>query len=67
METPTNACACGGYDLKRLSGRMKEVVMLAIFGATVGGRAQADGEKTIGDQEKEEKAKAKICSSVFVN
>ena len=52
METPTNACGWGGYDEKRLSGRMKEVVTLAIVGAAVGGRAQADDGRTIGDQEK---------------
>ena len=60
-----NACGWGGNDEKRLSGRMKEVVTLAIVGATVEGRVHANDEKTIGDQEKEEREK--LCSSVFVN
>ena len=37
---------------------------LAIVGATVGGRVQADDERTIGDQEKGEKEKALLIISI---
>ena len=46
---------------------MKEVVTLAIVGAAVGGRAQADGERRTRDQEKEGGGKETVCSLVFGN
>ena len=39
VDTPTNTCGWGD-ERKRLSGRMKEVVTLAIVGAAVGGRGK---------------------------
>ena len=58
VETPTNACGWGGYDEKRLSGRMKEVVTLAIVGAAVGGGRKQTAREPLEIRKKEKKKKS---------
>ena len=60
VDTPTNACGMGD-GRKRLSGRMKEVVMLAIVGAAVGKGGKQMMREGL-EMRKEERVE-KACSS----